>query len=375
MDKVININELNQYIKSNLPKQTFTVSGEVSKPSFRNHIYLTLKDKDASINSIIWKYKYENFNIQLKDGDKITVKGKIDYYEKNGSVSFIINELVKFDGEGELKKLYDKYLKDFQKKGYFNDTNKYEIPNIIKKILIVTSEKGAALQDFLYALDNNNSKVKYDILDVAVQGNNCPSDLINKLDKLENIYDLVVITRGGGSFEDLFGFSKPEIVEFIYTFEQPVLSAIGHQVDISLLDYIADVNVPTPTLAAQYIIDINKEYINNCRDIEKEMKNDLIDLNYNLLTKLNKLNDRINKEMNILNELENDMKYDLLDNLNNYLLKLKECQMKLDNMTSRKDIVIKYNDEEINLLTFKNIYENNKKYSIWWNNIEFKINQ
>ena len=375
MDKVININELNQYIKSNLPKQTFTVSGEVSKPSFRNHIYLTLKDKDASINSIIWKYKYENFNIQLKDGDKITVKGKIDYYEKNGSVSFIINELVKFDGEGELKKLYDKYLKDFQKKGYFDDINKYEIPNIIKKILIVTSEKGAALQDFLYALDNNHSKVKYDILDVAVQGNNCPSDLINKLDKLENIYDLVVITRGGGSFEDLFGFSKPEIVEFIYTFEQPVLSAIGHQVDTSLLDYIADVNVPTPSLAAQYIIDINKEYINNCRDIEKEMKNDLIDLNYNLLTKLNKLNDRINKEMNILNELENDMKYDLLDNLNNYLLKLKECQMKLDNMTSRKDIVIKYNDEEIDLLTFKNIYENNKKYSIWWNNIEFKINQ
>lgn len=374
MDKIINISQLNKNIKSILPNKTYTVSAEVSKPNFRNHIYLTLKDKDSSINSIIWKYKYDNFNIEIKDGDKITVKGKLDYYDKNGSISFIINELVKHEGEGELKKLYDKYLLQFKNKGYFDDHNKYEIPKIIKKILIVTSEKGAALQDFLYTLDNNKSKVKYDILDVAVQGNNCPKDLISKLDKLENNYNLVIITRGGGSFEDLFGFSQPELVEFIYTFEQPVLSAIGHQVDTSLLDYIADVSVPTPSLAAQYIIDVNKNYIQYNKNIETELKEQLLELNYNILNKLNKLNERLNNENNILNELENNMKYNLLDELNDYLFKLKESKLKLDNLTNNKNIVIKKNNKELTLEEFIKIYENNEKFSIYWNNNKFDLN-
>ena len=106
-----------------------------------------------------------------------------------------------------------KRAKDFETKGYFLPNEKFNMPNKVENILLLTSEKGAAIQDFIYALENNQSKLDYDIIDVPVQGNDCPKVIIENLQKLEKNYDAIVITRGGGSFEDLFGFSKPELIE------------------------------------------------------------------------------------------------------------------------------------------------------------------
>ena len=205
----LEVKQLGETIKDCLPDKTLRVIGEVSQPKiFRGNVYLSLKDNYYNIKSIIWKSKYEQFKSEIKDGDKIVVKGKLDFYGANGTVSFIIERLIKHDGEGELYQLYQKYKKDFETKGYFLPNEKFNIPSKIENILLLTSENGAAIQDFIYALENNQSKLDYDIIDVPVQGHDCPKVIIEQLENLEKNYDAIVITRGGGSFEDLFGFSS-----------------------------------------------------------------------------------------------------------------------------------------------------------------------
>ena len=181
---------------------------------------------------------------------------------------------------------------------------------------MITSEQGAAIQDFIYALENNNSKLDYKIIDVPVQGSSCPKVIIDKLTSLDQKYDSIVITRGGGSFEDLFGFSQPELVEAIHNFDQPVISAIGHQVDTSLLDLVADCCCPTPSLAAQYIIDINKKFISELEVVRDELRDILLD-QFNLQNReLNKCNERLTKIIISFDKIQQNFHADLFKTIN-----------------------------------------------------------
>ena len=179
MNNPLNITQLGELINRSLPKEKILVKGEVSQPKkFRGNLYLSLKDNTGNIKSIIWKNKLELFKSQIEEGDKITVEGSLDFYLGNGSVSFVINKLVKHEGEGELFALYQKIKDEFTKKGYFDYKLKFKKPILVKNILLITSENGAAIQDFIYNLDNNKSRLNYDLIDVPVQGNNCPKTII-----------------------------------------------------------------------------------------------------------------------------------------------------------------------------------------------------
>ncbi len=373
----LEIKQLGEAIKEALPDKTYRVIGEVSQPKiFRGNVYLNLKDNYCNIKSIIWKTKYEEFNSEIKDGDKIIVKGKLDFYGANGSVSFIIDKLVKHDGEGELHQLFQKYKKKFEDLGYFSVTKKLKLPSTIEKILLITSEQGAAIQDFIYALDNNKSNLDYQIIDVPVQGNMCPSIIIQKLKTIEDKYDAIVITRGGGSFEDLFGFSQPELVEAVHLIDQPVISAIGHQVDISLLDLVADVNCPTPSLAAQYIIDVNKKFILNLNEKKDEVKDNLLGIFNQINKELGKCQERLIRIVLSYERIQQNYQNDLLQILNNYSLKLKELDFKLTLMMNMKEneIVIRNEEKILTFEEFEEIYDDNEKFIICWNNKVFKIN-
>lgn len=376
MKTPLEIKQLGEKIKESLPDKTIRVIGEVSQPKvFRGNVYLNLKDNYCNIKSIIWKSKYEQFKSEIKDGDKIVVKGKLDFYGGNGTISFIINKLLKHDGEGELFKLYQKYKKDFENKGYFLPNEKLNLPKKIQKILLLTSEQGAAIQDFIYALDNNQSKLDYDIIDVPVQGNDCPNFIIQKLLKLEKKYDVIVITRGGGSFEDLFGFSQPNLVETVHNLDQPVMSAIGHQVDTSLLDLVADCCCPTPSLAAQYIIDTNKKFVKNIENLRDSIKEELLNLYNNHSRELNKCHDRLNRIIILYDRVQQSYHNELLQQLNNYALKLKELDLKLSSITKKRDnnIIIKSNNKIIKLNEFNELVKENKNFTINWNGKKFKI--
>ena len=265
-----NIKDLSDLIKKNIPKDKITLIAEVREPKLRSgNMYLTLKDDNGYINCIIWKSNITNEISGLKEGSKIKVIGNLNFYQNRCSLSFVISKLLSIEGKGELMEEYDKNFKYYNDKGYFLESKKIKPPKVIKKILILTSKEGAAIQDFYYGIENGGIKVEQELVNVIVQGNDCPSNIIKYLE--ENIinkdldYDIIVLTRGGGSFEDLFGFCKPELIECIFKLKIPLLSAIGHQVDTTLVDYIADIVAPTPSLAAQFIVDHNKKYVEDFR--------------------------------------------------------------------------------------------------------------
>ena len=225
-----------------------------------------------------------------------------------------------------------KLKKKFESKGYFLQSRKKSISPIIKDILIITSATGAALQDFIYNLENNKSKVNYDIIDVVVQGVDCPGNICAVLEKVktdELLYDLVIIMRGGGSFSDLFGFSQSELIESVYNFTLPVLSAIGHQVDNPLLDLIADINTPTPSLAGQFIVDHNKKYLEKLETIRDDIKSDLLDEITEQQAIYAKLGEKLYKAFSSLGNLKSELLNELRQDIGNLMIKYTQLESKV----------------------------------------------
>lgn len=369
---IFSVSQLSEYIKSVVSNKKICVNGEVSQPKLSGgHLYFSIKDESTNIKAIIWKSKNINKEL-LSEGSKVTLDCKLDFYGGTSSVNLIVDKIVTNEGQGELFIKYEQIKNDFMKKGYFDQSHKKQLPDILKKILIITSENGAALQDFIYNLEKNHSNIDYDILDVCVQGVDCPKNICDNLRKLKKShmsYDLVVITRGGGSFADLFGFSQPELIESVYNFHLPVLSAIGHQVDNPLLDLVADISTPTPSLASQFIVDHNKKYINELKEIRDKIKNQLYqDLNneYKLFVKLN---EQLMKSFNTLTTLRNSCKHVLEKDINNLLIKLSILESKLT--TNYSSIVLLDKNQQIEKDNLDNYI--NKIIQLRWGEREYKI--
>lgn len=371
MTNIYKISELSEYIKNIIGNQKIKVIGEVCQPKLSNgHLYFSLKDELSNIKSIIWKSKNINKN-EIIEGQQITVDCKLDYFCGNNSVSLVIDKIITNEGQGELYIKYENIKNEFMNKGYFDKSRKKELPLMLKNILVITSENGAALQDFKINLINNNSNVNLTIQDVIVQGIDCPRNICDLLYNLKNnniIYDLVIITRGGGSFSDLFGFSQPELIEAVYNFNLPILSAIGHQIDNPLLDLVADINTPTPSLAAQYIVDHNKKYLQLLNNKLDKIKNIILDEIINKQKMLSKINEKLYKLFNNIKEQYN-IKNKLIQDINNYVMKLSLLNSKLDN----NDIIsLYYKGNKINNNTELDNYIG-KNIKLIWGNIEYKI--
>lgn len=371
-EHIFTISELSDYIKTILISKKIKVTGEVSQPQIRGgHLYFSLKDDNSNIKSIIWKSK--NINKDIVQGSKVTIDCNLDYY--NGSINLIVNKIIVDEEKGDLFKKYDMIKSEFTKKGYFAIERKKKLPEIIKNILIITSANGAALQDFLHTLGSNQSNINYEILDVVVQGIDCPRNICIELEKLySNNYDIIVITRGGGSFEDLFGFSQPELIEAVYKFPQdscPILSAIGHKVDNPLIDLVADITIPTPSLAAQYLIDHNRNYLRSLEKIQYELKAHIIETINNNINKLDRMNDKLNRSFIMFNSMKNSCKDIIKDMINNNIVQLKFLELRLDNKNTKKssNIILYNNDIKID----SNDIIVGNDYIMRWNDIEYII--
>lgn len=368
----INITNLCELIKNNLPNNKFKICGHVCQPKYsQGHLYLTLKDDISSIKAIMWKSKYEQLKYKINDGDKIIIYGKIDYYNLTGTVSLIIDQIIENEGIGELQEKYNLLKKNFKTNGYFNIDTKLKLPEYINKIAIITSKSGAAIQDFLVNIKNNKSKIICDIIDVPVQGSDSVNIITDKLNELKNNeynYDLIIITRGGGSFIDLFGFSDSILIESVFNFKKiPILSAIGHQIDNPLLDLVADHYCPTPSLASQYLVDINKKYILKLLEIKKNFRIDIIQKLYEkqkqLLLLNNKLKTLFGEIKNKIYQLNNIIKIEL----NNKKIKLNFLLKSFDNPN-----IELYNLNFDKITNSESIIKNNILI-LRWNNQDFKI--
>ncbi len=366
------ITQFCNFVKDVIPNKKFLVTGEVNQlKNSHGHLFFTFKDNENCISTTVWKSKVEALKINIKEGDKITIEGKLDFYGASGKLNFILDKVVTNEGLGDLLKKYQKIKDDFAKKGYFDSDRKKQLKPMIKKILILTSETGAAYQDFIFALENANCNIDIELIDVIVQGIDCPGNICIELEKVKKSgdeYDLVVLTRGGGSFQDLFGFSQPELIETIYNFNLPIISAIGHQIDNPLSDLVCDFSAPTPSLAAQFIVDYNKHYLKRLQKIKQSLFEQLNIYAINYLEKLNFYTNNINRK---LSEFQNKQKNQLISELQTMLRKLDLYENKLESFKS-KDLMIVSNGKILkNQDDLYNCKE--KTLEIVWNNVLVKV--
>lgn len=365
----ISVSNLNNIIKDKVKKNfynIFSVIGEVSNKKICNgNIYFSLKDEKSNINSILWKSINNQLiknNISFQNGDKVTVKGKLDFYQKNGSLSLIIFDLKNNNMMGDLYLKYQKLKKKYSEKGYFDEKNKLTIPSVIFNIGLVTSKEGAAIQDILFVLKNNFIFSKVFVYNCRVQGDKCHSEVCDGINYFQNKkIDLIIVSRGGGSYEDLFEFSHKSIIKTIYKSKIFTISAVGHQIDYMLSDFVSDYRAPTPSIAGEFVSNIQRNFLDNLYEKKEECNrivNDYInDIKYKIANYISQLPNFNKLFLNILNQKMINNNNIIKMSLNNYKMNLKILEDKLNFLNPKKKL-------ENNLKFNKNIMILNSKKKI-----------
>lgn len=268
MDNIISVSDLNKTVKVFLDTNTvfnnFLVEGEIS--SLRDkyssgHIYFTLKDNSASVSAIMFKQYAKNLNFILEEGKKVLVKGRPSIYEKDGRYQLIVYD-IKEVGIGNLSQKFELLKQKLQNEGLFDEKHKKPLPKRPDKIVAVTSGEGAAIHDIINVLKRRYPLCCLEIYSVPVQGEKAAEKITNAINKLDKISDadLIIVGRGGGSYEDLFCFNDENLARAIFNCHIPIISAVGHEVDFTISDFVADKRAATPTAAAEIAVpDINDE--------------------------------------------------------------------------------------------------------------------
>ncbi len=255
------ISELNRYttgvLSSDAKLSNLAVTGEISgfKVYSSGHAYFTLKDSESQIACVMWASRVASISFRPKDGDKVTVTGFCTLYSANGKYQIQCNSM-KLAGQGTLKEQLKLLYNKLNQEGIFAPEHKKPLPIRPSRIGIITSPTGAVIHDMIVKLRERNPYFDVLVYPAAVQGENCPSEAINGLDyfvQRQNV-DVIIIARGGGSVEDLWGFNDETLARKVYDCPIPVISAIGHETDYTILDYAADKRSPTPTAAAEDVI-------------------------------------------------------------------------------------------------------------------------
>lgn len=280
------VSELVNAIKSLLEDdfQEVVVQGEISNfsTSSAGHYYFTLSDEDACLSCAVFRQDALRNPLlkTLKDGDKITILGPISVYQKRGTFQ-LLGKRVFPAGEGQLKIQFEKLKEKLSNEGLFDLDRKKKIPLYPQKIAVITAPQGAALQDFLNVIKRRSLWFDITIIPTLVQGDAAPQSLVNALKKIKelNSFDLVVFTRGGGSMEDLWAFNSEALVRAIADCDIPVISAVGHQIDFTLCDFVADLRVETPTAAAELISQPQTLLRDRINYASSHLKNEMIKLN------------------------------------------------------------------------------------------------
>ena len=261
MDKeirTITVKELNDYVKSILENDQIIknvwIRGEISnlKHAMSGHYYFTLKDDEGSISVALFKTYANNLNIKLKDGQEVLIKGKVSIYQKTGSYQ-LYAQVVEEMGLGNIFMQIEKLKQKLQKEGIFDVSHKKSIPERVERIGIVTSSKGAVIHDIQKVVNKRNPFVELVIYPVTVQGETAPEEIkrgIEVLNKYGKV-DVLIVGRGGGSLEDLMAFNDEKVIRAIFASSIPVISAVGHETDTTLCDYVADIRGATPSQAAE----------------------------------------------------------------------------------------------------------------------------
>jgi len=256
-EKVFTVSQLNSYVASILSNDhvlsRVCIKGEISNCKYHTsgHIYFKLKDSGSELAGVIWAFAARQLKVRLQDGMQVTAKGQIKVYEKTG-IYQLYAEDIEPDGQGALYALYEKLLAKLRTEGLFDAAHKKPIPTYCKTVGIVTAQTGAAIRDICSIAKRRNPYVKLILYPALVQGTGSAESVIRGIKAFEKIKpDVIIIGRGGGSIEDLWGFNDEELARVIYACPIPIISAVGHEIDFTIADYVADARAATPSEAAE----------------------------------------------------------------------------------------------------------------------------
>ncbi len=280
-EKKLTVSQLTGLIKSQLEVNfdNVKVEGEISnyKPHYSGHRYFNLKDENSIISCVMWKSRTVNFN--LEDGLKVSVNGGVTVYPPRGGYQLDVSSISTL-GLGDLYLTFEQMKTKLEAKGYFEESRKREIPLLPKSIGIATSETGAVIQDMLETIRKRFPALKVYFRATAVQGEGSSNDIVNAINDLQSTdAEVLIIGRGGGSIEDLWAFNTEIVADAIFNSNIPIISAVGHQTDFTIADFVADKRAPTPTAAAQLVTNITSDHLDS----------QLIEINNNMQLNLNKL--------------------------------------------------------------------------------------
>ena len=405
-ENYLTITQLSKYLKykfeNDINLQKVYLKGEISnfKAHTRGHYYFTLKDEGSRINAVMFASSTKNIKFIPQDGMKVLVTGRVSVYEATGGYQIYVDKMLE-DGIGNLYIAFEQLKKKLEAEGLFDENHKRKIVKMPKKIGIVTASTGAAIRDIMTTIKRRYPICETILFPSLVQGADAAEDIVKKI-KLANEYDIdtLIVGRGGGSIEDLWPFNEEIVARAIYNSKIPVISAVGHEIDFTISDFVADLRAPTPTAAAELAVpDINNilDYLKNTKVRSYNAINNLISSRKILIDKLSKsyiLNNPNNiyeskeQALDLLIEKINDNMEKIIENyrirlftcsnsyiLNNPNILYDNYKEKLINYDKaiEKAIQKKLEDINIKLFNLKNNYILNNPNMLYQDKIE-KLN-
>ena len=285
-DKYISVNQLTRYIKykidNDINLNEVFLRGEISnfKAHSRGHFYFTLKDEKSRISAIMFSSATNNIKFMPQDGMKVLVTGKISVFETTGNYQIYVNEMLE-DGVGNLYIAYEQLKKKLEQEGLFKTEHKKHIPKIPNRVGVITAPTGAAIKDIISTIKRRWPLCEILLFPALVQGELAHETIVEQIKNADNYnLDTLIVGRGGGSIEDLWPFNEEDVARAIYNCNTPIISAVGHEVDFTIADFVADLRAPTPTGAAEMAVPQKNEVISLINQIN-------IRLNKALINKIN----------------------------------------------------------------------------------------
>lgn len=260
-DMAISVSELNSYIKNKIADDEYLnnvlIKGEISnfKKHYTGHMYFTLKDENSLIKCIMFKSYAQKLDFMPKDGMKVFVLGGVSVFERDGIYQIYVKAMQE-DGVGILYKKYEELKQRLDEEGYFDESHKQKIPLMPKVIGVLTSQTGSVIRDIINVSTRRNPNVRIRLYPVPVQGEGAAEKIADGIRFMNenNLADVLILARGGGSLEDLWPFNEEIVAHAIYNSKLPIISAVGHETDFSISDFVADLRAPTPSAAAELAV-------------------------------------------------------------------------------------------------------------------------
>ena len=372
----VTVTQLNKYLKDRFDEDenlgAILVKGEISnfKNHYTGHLYFTLKDENSLIKCIMFKSYAERLAFKPKDGMKVMVFGSVSVFERDGVYQIYAKQMME-DGMGDLHEQFEKLKAQLEAEGLFDESHKKPIPLYPKVVGVLTSQTGAVIRDIINVSTRRNPNVYIRLLPVPVQGPEAAEQIAEKIKIMndQKLADVLIIGRGGGSLEDLWPFNEEIVARAIYQSELPIISAVGHETDFTIADFVADLRAPTPSAAAELAVpDVYelKQKINNYQNryrLALKKKIELMKLRYEKCMKSRVFTDPMRKirDMDVtldsyVQRLENKIKIMQKDNKTSYI----ELVTKLDTLSPLKTLTRGYSLTEKDNKIVKSVNELNK---------------